>query len=120
MTTFTRLSDITEDTTQVSQILFDNVAVAWIEYDTLKRVIVYINNEWYHVTGENLTIRKIVQSICDKRPIVTWTQQGERYDVLDKLVIHAPQNTIRVFNNPKDYTEYSEYDDLEFDNLEFE
>lgn len=114
--TFTRLTEnIQEHTTQVSQIMYDNILVAWIEYDQLRRVIVYYKDDWYYIDGKNLTIRKVVEAIGYKRFIVSWTSHGERYDVHDELVIKAPQNTIHIFSNPNDYLEYSEYDDLDFE-----
>jgi hypothetical protein len=113
MTTFTRIENL-QDTTQVSQIIYDNIPVAWIEYDDLKRVIVYHKDEWYHVDGENLTIRKILEALGYKRYVVSWAERGERYDVHDELVVNAPSNTIRIFSNPQNYLDYSEYDDLEW------
>lgn len=121
MTTFTRLSaeSIKDETTQVSQILFDDMLVACIEYDTLNRVIIYIKDkDWYYVNGDNITVRKVVQALgYSQRPIVTWAKHGERYDVLDQLVINAPQNTIRIFTNPNKYLEYSEYDELDLESV---
>lgn len=111
--TFTRVNEEMKETTQVSQILYDNVHVAWIEYDDLNRIIVFIKDDWYYVDGKNITVRNIVESLGYKRCIVTWASYGERYDVLDKLVLKAPQNTIRIFSNPTYYLDYSEYDDLE-------
>lgn len=111
MTTFTHIKNNLLDTTQVSQILYDDIPVFSIEY-ALNRVVVSIKNEWYYVDGENLTIRKVIEALGYKRCIVTWASHGERYDVLDELVINAPQNTIRIFSNPVRYLEYSEYDDI--------
>ena len=115
MATFTRISnsDII-DTTQVSQILYDDIPVAWIEYD-LKNIIVHYKDDWYYAEGNNLTIRQVVEAIGYKRVVVTWAKNGERYDILDELVIKAPQNTIRIFSNPVRYLEYSEYDDIELE-----
>jgi len=102
-----------QDTTQVSQIIYDNIPVAWIEYDTLKRVIVYQKDDWYYVNGDNLTVQKVVEALGYKRFVVSWAERGERYEIRDELVIHAPQCSIRVFSNPNHYLDYSEYDDLE-------
>ena len=123
--TFTRIKNIqdaqgtsqdtSQDTTQVSQIIYDNIPVAWIEYDTLKRVIVYYKEDWYYVDGENLTVQKVVEALGYKRFVVSWAERGERYEVRDSLVLHAPQHTIRVFSNPNHYIDYSEYDDLELE-----
>jgi hypothetical protein len=115
--TFTRLTtqNIQDQTTQVSQIIYDDLPVAWIEYDALKRVIVYSNNEWYYIDGENLTVQKVVEALGYKRFVVSWAERGERYEVRDELVINAPQHTIRVFSNINKYVEYSEYDDLELE-----
>jgi len=113
--TFTRIENIQEETTQVSQIIYDNIHVAWIEYDQLKRVIVYYKDDWYYINGENITVKKLVEALGFKRFIVSWAERGERYEVRDELVIKAPPNTIRIFSNPKDYSDYSEYDDLELE-----
>jgi len=115
--TFTRLTtqNIQDQTTQVSQIVYDDLPVAWIEYDALKRVIVYSKNEWYYVDGENLTVQKVVEALGYKRFVVSWAERGERYEVRDALVINAPQHTIRVFSDINKYVEYSEYDDLELE-----
>lgn len=115
MITFTRITNIEliSDTTQISQIILDNHPIAWIEYDNLKRVIVNFNNDWYYINGDNITIRQVVEAIGYKRFVVSWTERGEKYDVRDQLVIHAPQHTIRIFTKPNDYLEYPEYDDLE-------
>ena len=111
--TFTRVENF-QDTTQVSQIIYDNIPVAWIEHDS-KRVIVYNNNDWYYINGDNLTIRRVVESLGYKRYIVSWVERGEKYDVHDMLVVNAPQNTIRIFSNPNNYLEYSEYEDIELE-----
>lgn len=115
MSTFTHITniDLITDTTQISQILYDNIPVAWIEYDSFKRIIVHYKDEWYYIDGNNLTIRTIIYTLGYKRPIVTWTERGERYDVLDELVTEAPKNTIHIFTNPNDYLDYSEYDNVE-------
>ena len=116
MPTFTRITNESiEETTQVSQILFDNIPVAWIEYNALKRVIVSIKNEWYYIDGENLTIQKVVEALGYKRFVVSWAEKGERYEVRDELVINAPQNTIRIFSNSNNYLDYSEYDDIDLE-----
>lgn len=117
MTTFTSITniDLITDTTQISQILFDNILVAWIEYDSMKRIIVNYKDNWYYIDGKNLTIRTIIYALGYKRAIVTWAERGERYEVLDTLVLEAPQNRIHIFTNPNDYLEYSEYDDFEFE-----
>ena len=118
MTTFTRIpnSDPLDDTTQVSQILYDDIPVAWIEHN-LKRVILHYKDDWYYIDGNNITVRQVVEAIGYKRSIVTWAERGERYDVLDSLVVTAPQNTIRVFSNPVKYLDYSEYDDIELESI---
>jgi len=114
MTTFTRITNIDiSDTIQVCQIIFDNIPVVWIEYDLLKRIIVQFKDESYYIDGNNLTVRQVVNALNYKRPIVSWTQQGEKFDVLDELVVNAPLHTIHVFTNPKNYLDYSEYDDIE-------
>jgi len=108
--TFTRITEnFQQNITQVSKIIYDNIPVAWIKYDDLKRIIVCYKKELYYIDGENLTIRKVVKAIGFTRFIVSWAERGERYKVQDELVIHAPQNTIRIFSNPKDYLDYSEY-----------
>ena len=118
MAIFTRIQHELLDTVQVSQILYDDIPVFWIEH-VLKRVIVSMQNDWYYVDGENLgenlTIRKVIEALGHKRCIVSWASHGERYDVLDQLVINAPQNTIRIFSNPVRYLEYSEYDDIDLE-----
>lgn len=112
--TFTRIENI-QETTQVSQIIYDNIPVAWIEYDKLKRVIIYYKDDWYYINGENITVQKVVEAIGFKRFIVSWAERGERYEVRDELVINAPLNTIRIFSNSKNYLDYSEYDDIELE-----
>jgi hypothetical protein len=112
--TFTRVENI-QETTQVSQIIYDNIPVAWIEYDSLKRVIVYYKEEWYYINGENITVQKVVETIGFKRFVVSWAERGERYEVRDELVINAPQNTIRIFSNSNNYLDYSEYDDIDLE-----
>ena len=64
MSTFTHITniDLITDTTQISQILYDNIPVAWIEYDSFKRIIVHYKDEWYYIDGNNLTIRTIIYS----------------------------------------------------------
>lgn len=117
MTTFTRITNIGDigDTTPISQILYDNVPVAWIEYDYCKNVIIHYKDDWYYINDKNITVRDIVTALGYKRPIVTWVAKGERYEVLDELIMTAHQNTIRIFTNPKEYLEYSEYDDFELE-----
>jgi len=112
--TFTRIENI-QETTQVSQIIYDDIPVAWIEYDSLKRVIVYYKEEWYYINGENITVQKVVEAIGFKRFVVSWAERGERYEVRDELVINAPQNTIRIFSNSNNYLDYSEYDDIDLE-----
>ena len=112
--TFTRTENI-QETTQVSQIIYDNIPVAWIEYDSLKRVIVYCKEEWYYINGENITVQKVVEALGYKRFVVSWAERGERYEVRNKLVIHAPLNTIRIFSNSNNYLDYSEYDDIDLE-----
>ena len=114
--TFTRIKNIqdAQGTTQVSQIIYDDILVAWIEYDISKRIIVYQKEDWYYVDGENLTVQKVVEALGYKRFVVSWTERGERYEVRDELIIHAPQHTIRVFSNLNRYLDYSEYDELEW------
>jgi len=103
----------TENTnsTQVSQIILDDIHNAWIEYDS-NNVIVFIKNKWYCVNGENITIRRVLESIGYKKYVVTWVRCGEKYDIHDELVINAPTNTIRIFSNPDKYLKFDEYDDL--------
>ena len=123
--TFTRIENFqdaqgtsqstSQDTTQVSQIIYDNIPVAWIEYDTLKRIIVYQKEDWYYVDGDNLTVQKVVEALGYKRFVVSWAERGERYEVRDKLVLDSPQCSIRIFSNPNQYLDYSEYDDLELE-----
>jgi SHS2 domain-containing protein len=98
--------------TQVSQIIIDDVHDVLIEYDDLKRVMVFLKKKWYYVNGENITIRNVLEALGYKKYVVTWVMRGEKYDVHDQLVTNAPAHTIRVFSNPKKYLNYDEYDSL--------
>ena len=65
MTTFTRITNIGDigDTTPISQILYDNVPVAWIEYDYCKNVIIHYKDDWYYINDKNITVRDIVTAL---------------------------------------------------------
>ena len=97
------------NSTQVSQIILDDIHDAWIEYD-LDSVIVFIKKQWYYVNGENITIRRVLEALGYKKYVVTWVSRGEKYDIHDQLVINAPANTIRVFSDPAKYSKYDEYE----------
>ena len=109
MHTLTLITEEVKDSNQVSQILLDDVSVAWIEHDC-KRAMVF-KDHWYYVNGENVTIRDVLEAIGYTKYVVTWTSRGEKYDIHDEIVINAPQNTIRVFSNPENYFKYNEYDE---------
>lgn len=97
------------NSTQVSQIIVDDIHDAWIERES-NHVIVFIQKKWHYVHGENITIRRVIESLGYKKYVVTWASHGEKYDVHDELVINAPQNTIRVFSDPAKYLDYDEYE----------
>jgi len=102
---------IRKQPTQVSQIIVDDVPVAWIDYDSCNRVLVFTKNKWHYVNGENITIRNVLEAIGHTKYVVTWVKRGEKYDIHDQLVINVPENTIRVFSNPEMYSKYDEYDE---------
>ena len=106
--TLTPIAEVT-NTTQVSQIIVDDIHDAWIEYDST-RVLVFIQKRWHSVNGENITIRRVLEALGYKKYVVTWVSRGEKYDIHDQLVINAPANTIRVFSDPAKYAKYDEYE----------
>ena len=109
MNTLTLITEEVKDSNQVSQILLDDVSVAWIEHDSNRAMV--FKDRWYYVNGENVTIRDVLEAIGYTKYVVTWASRGEKYDIHDELVINAPQNTIRVFSNPENYFKYNEYDE---------